>query len=129
MSDGDSDQQLVKLTGTGTFSLEVVGESNYQDSIEGICGGRSLKGVKLIVDAILFHHDNNEYDPMAIAVTIKGELVGYLSKEIARQYRRSMEEAGFAGLPAVCRAKIVGGWDKGDGDVGHFGVRLDLPIE
>lgn len=123
----DGEQQLVKLHGPGTFSLEAVGESNYQESLENICGGRNKDGHKLIVDAILFHHDNNEYDALAIAVTIKGELVGYLSRENARQYRESLKDSGFAGLPAVCRAKITGGWDRGDGEIGHFGVRLDLP--
>lgn len=121
-------QQLVKLTGTGDFSLDVVGESFYQDALESVCGGRTEDGVDCTVDAILFHQDNNPHDNMAIAVTIKGAPVGHLSRENARQYRQRLKEAGFAGYPAVCKAKIIGGWDRGGNDRGHFGVKLDLPI-
>lgn len=121
-------QQLVKLTGTGDFLLNVVGESFYQDTLENICGGRTEDGENLIVDAILFHQDSNPHDDMAIAVTIKGDLVGHLSRENARQYRQKLMEAGFAGHPAVCKAKVIGGWDRGGNDRGHFGVKLDLPI-
>jgi hypothetical protein len=121
------EQQHVKLRGPGTFSLEVVGESHYQEALEEICGGRTEDGENLIIDAILIHQNNNQHDAMAVAVAIKGELVGYLSRENARQYRQSLKDSGFAGYPAVCRAKITGGWDRGDGNVGHFGVRLDLP--
>jgi hypothetical protein len=28
--------------------------------------------------------------------------------------------------PVMCDAKIVGGWDRGDGDEGHYGVTLSL---
>jgi hypothetical protein len=27
------------------------------------------------------------------------------------------------------RARFAHGWDRGDDDVGHFGVKLDLPME
>jgi hypothetical protein len=26
----------------------------------------------------------------------------------------------------ACSATITGGWDRGDGDTGHFGITLDL---
>lgn len=129
MKESKNDQRIVVLKGPGTFSLNAVGEANYQNALESICGGRTKDGHKLIVDAILFHQDNNQYDAKAVAVTIQGEIVGYLSRQNARQYRESLKSAGFAGLPATCRAKITGGWDRGDGNKGHFGVRLDLPIE
>lgn len=125
---GEEQQFHVNLRGPGTFSLEVVGESHYQEALEEICGGHTEDGENKIVDAILIHHDNNPHDNMAIAVTIKGHPIGHLSRENARLYRQRLREAGFAGYPAVCRAKITGGWDRGDGDKGHFGVRLDLPV-
>jgi hypothetical protein len=27
-----------------------------------------------------------------------------------------------------CKAKIVGGWDRGEGDRGYFGVKLSLAL-
>lgn len=46
----------------------------------------------------------------------------------AREYRLKLKEAGYAGIPATYSAKIVGGWDRGGEDKGHFGVKLDLPV-
>jgi hypothetical protein len=60
-------------------------------------------------------------------VEIDGHIVGHLSRENARQYRNKLKEAGHPRITASCRAIIVGGWDRGGSDRGHFGVRLDLP--
>lgn len=81
------------------------------------------------VDAILLYQDNNPHDNKAIAAAIAGEVVGYLDRKLARQFRKWMAEAGAAGTPAVCKALIVGGWYRGDGDERHYGVRLILPVE
>jgi hypothetical protein len=70
---------------------------------------------------------HNPYDSKAIRVDIQGNTVGYLSRENARQYRKRLEKAGHKGMTATCFAMVVGGWDRGSGDKGHFGVRLDLP--
>lgn len=53
--------------------------------------------------------------------------VGYLSRKNAREYRKRLKKAGYQGITATCFAIIVGGWDRGGGDRGHFGVKLDLP--
>jgi hypothetical protein len=110
------------------FIVKVVGESNYQDALEQICGGRSEDGANLTIKARLIHEDSNPYDNQAIRIDIKRRTVGYLDRKSARLYRKRLEEAGHAGRTAKCTALIVGGWDRGGGDRGHFGVRLDLPI-
>lgn len=69
------------------------------------------------------------YDNKAIRVDIQGETVGYLSRELARNFRERMKEAGHPGLTARCSAIIVGGWDRGGGDIGYFGVKIDLPTD
>ena len=69
--------------------------------------------------------DNNRYDKKAVRVDIEGETVGYLSKENARKFRRKFS---FKGKVFECDAIIIGGWDRGGGDTGHYGVRLDLEI-
>ena len=118
---------IAKLPGPGTFSTDIVGESNYQSALEAICRGRTDESQEKIVEAVLVHEDNNPYDDKAIRVDIQGKTVGYLSRENARQYRERLEEADYKGTTATCSAKIVGGWDRGPEDKGHFGVKLDLP--
>lgn len=121
--------QQLRLNGTGDFSLEIVGESHYQAALERLCGGRTENGHQLAVEAILYHEDNNQYDDNAVRVEIKGVIVGYLDREAARSFRARLADAGYAGFTLACPAMIVGGWDKGEGDQGYFGVKLDVPTE
>lgn len=120
---------IANLPGPGTYSLDVVGESYYQVALESICGGRSNSYEERIVEAILIHEDDNPYDNQAISINIHGKKVGHLSRSDARKYRKEMERAGYPGITATCSAMIVGGWDRGGGDQGHFGVKLDLPTD
>jgi len=117
---------FVNLPGLGTYTLDVVGESHYQDALNEICGGKSEDGYHDIVQAFLIYEDDNAYDDQAIRVEIQGKVVGYLTRAVARNYRRQMKGAAYENLPGVCSAKIVGGWDRGDGDAGSYGVKLDL---
>jgi hypothetical protein len=124
-----STQLIANLPGPGTYSIEVVGESHYQEALEKICGIRTEEGANLTVEATLIHENDNPYDNKAIRIDIAGRTVGYLSRQNARQYRAKLREAGHPGITATCSAKIVGGWDRGQEDRGYFGVRLDLPAE
>jgi hypothetical protein len=117
------------LRGPGTYSFEIVGESHYQAALEKICGGKSEEGHRKIVQATLIHDDNNPYDNKAIRVEIDGMTVGHFSRQNAREYRERLKEAGHPGITATCSAMIVGGWDRGGNDKGHFGVKLDIPTE
>src|SRR4030042_2459327 len=121
------EEPIANLPGPGTYSLDIVGESNYQSSLEKMCGGQTEEGHEKIVQATLIHEDDNPYDNKAIRVDIDGMTVGYLSRENAREYRKRLKKAGYPGITATCSAIIVGGWDRGGGDRGHFGVKLDLP--
>jgi len=119
----------VSLTGRGRYGLGVVGASHYQLSLETLCGGRTLDGHTKPALATLTHEDDNPHDRQAVRVEIDGVKVGYLSRQAARSYRRALANAGHAGRVATCAALIVGGWDRGDDDRGHFGVRLDIPVD
>ena len=121
-------QQVAILGGNGSYELQVVGESHYQKALEKITGGKTKDGHEMEVEAMLIHDDKNPYDNQAVAVKINGELVGYLSRDLARQFRKQMAASGYQNKPALCKALIVGGWNRGGGDEGHFGVRLDLPL-
>ena len=121
-------QAKVQLTGPGAFEYKIVGEAKYQRALETICGGRTEEGIKKNVQAILIPESYNPQDKHAIRVSIQGHTVGYLSKVNAKTYRKKMKAAGFSAKPAACSAMIVGGWDYGRHDRGHFGVKLDLPV-
>jgi hypothetical protein len=120
---------IVDFSGPGTYRLDIVGESNYQSALEKICGGSTYEGQELIIEAVLVPEDDNPYDKNAIRVDMSGKTVGYLSREKARQYRKKLEQAGYSVITAKCSAMIIGGWDRGRGDKGHFGVKLDLQTE
>jgi hypothetical protein len=113
--------------GPGTFDVEVVGESYHQSELETICGGRTASGAHEYVTALLVLDDANPYDSQAVKVVVSGYQVGHLSREGARAYRRMLSNEGHPRAAANCAALIVGGWERSNGDRGHFGVRLDLP--
>ena len=128
-SRGHTSSETGRLRGPGEYRLPVVGESHYQRTLKKICGGRTQEGVEKYVDATLVLEDSNPYSNTAVRVDIQGEPVGHLSGDDARSYRKRLEEAGHPRLEGVCSAVIRGGWDRGGGDVGYFGVFLDLPID
>lgn len=115
--------------GPGTFSVDVVGESRFQDALTTICGGRTARGHRLRVEAFLVPQDNNPGDRHAVRVYIDRKTVGFLEGATARQFRRGLHKAGLNGngVAVRCNAIIVGGWDRGGEDQGFFGVKLDLP--
>jgi hypothetical protein len=96
-------------------------------------GGRTADGaVNADHTAILLPEPSNEHDPNAIRVILinaaEGNigLVGYLAREDALAYRPAIDQVASDGRLIACRASIVGGWDRGNGDRGSFGVRLSL---
>jgi|SRR5882724_3456539 len=105
------------------YSVEIAGESHYQDALEEICGGRDTASTHLTVTARLVREDDNPYDDQAVKVIIHGHHVGYLSRADAGRYR------ALPTAPAELPALIVGGWDRGDRGVGQYGVRLALRLD
>ena len=70
--------------------------------------------------------EGNPYDPNAVGVFIDSQLVGYVPRDVAPHIRTEMMRLSPDERPVTCDAKIVGGWDRGDGDEGHYGIRLSL---
>jgi hypothetical protein len=114
------------LNGNGSFSLDVIGESHYQRALEHVCGGRTEASQDRVVTAVLILEDDNPYDSQAVCVTIDEWTVGYLPRQKARVFRARLRREGIRGDEFECRANIRGGWDRGDGDRGFFGVWLDV---
>jgi hypothetical protein len=104
------------------FNAEVVGESQYQVNLSKLTGGRTRDGAEKLATAVLIFENDNSHDGNAVRVEIEGLVVGYLPREAARAWRESGRSDRF-----TCPALIRGGWDRGGGDTGNFGVRLALP--
>ncbi len=106
--------------------VAVVGESHYQAALEHLCGGREKHGARHECVALLMPEDTNQFDPDAVRVDIDGLAVGYLSRPAAKRYRPIANQMRSEGKIGAASAVIVGGWDRGPEDRGHFGVQLDM---
>lgn len=116
------------ITGPGHFDFEVVGESFYPQSFAQLCGPHCEDGYNLEFRAHLVLQDDNPHDKKAVKVLINGLQVGHLSRDDAREFRRAVRYGKLSEYERFeCAAVIRGGWNRGPGDRGDFGVRLDLP--
>lgn len=101
--------------------VEVVGESRRQPVLWGIVGNRKpVDDRRQRIEAFLIPERDNPYDAWAVGVFINGEQVGYLPKEISRDWQPSLGEGG------ACHGWIVGGFETDDGELASLGVLLDL---
>lgn len=115
------------VVGDSTFSADVVGESHYQGNIEHAAGGRNHDSAHVVTKAVLYLEDENPHDRNAVRVLIEGRTAGYLDRAAAKAWRRKLSAGGFPIGHYTVDALIVGGWDRGEDDQGHFGVKLDVP--
>jgi len=117
----------------GGQTIDVVGESHYQEALEQITGGKTEDSCDLEKWARLIREPGHPYDRNAVAVYIEGRKVGYLNRDDAQEYGITLDELyAEYNLRAVCRASIRGGWRRFDRDgvtvidEGHYGVKLAL---
>ena len=111
----------------GGASLEVVGESFYQENLWRLAGGRRNpeERVRVPVLAVLVPEADNPYDPNSVAVWVNGLQVGYLSRDNARRYRPGLLALQRKHGPLIAlRGVIVGGGMRADGP-GQLGVFLN----
>lgn len=98
----------------------------YQAARGEAAGVRTATGVNVGVLASLVPEPGNQHDKHAVRVVVGGQTVGYLSRLDARAYRLVIDKVAADGKVAYCNATIRGGWDRGNGDVGSYGIDLDL---
>lgn len=110
---------------SGSYPMEVVGESNYQSVLLDICGRYNREGHNLEIEAEISREPTNPYDANAVVVQLGGRKVGYLGKEQAQRVSAQMMDEGID--CARCQSKVVGGWRTNQHDQGYFGVKLGIP--
>lgn len=116
------------MTLQGTREQEIVGESHHQDELLELTGGRRrFGGVDVETVAELVPTPNNPYDPDAVEVRIESRVVGHIARDDLDWLRPIVDTCCDRHGVATCRARIRGGWDRGHGEVGSFGVVLLLP--
>lgn len=109
------------LAGRGDYDFEIVGEASYQENLARIAG-TSPDGVEHYCEAVLEHQPWNIHDANAVRVKISGLTVGYIRRREAPLVKKLLGHGGAA----HCSAVIVGGWNHGALDQGHYGVKLDV---
>jgi hypothetical protein len=110
----------------GGSRVDAVGEASYQHALERLVGGKCEDGWDEVVQARLVREPTNSHDPNAVKVEVDGIQVGYLGRADAIAYKAALLQVEKAKAVAVCEAHIVGGWSRGRGDEGFFGIWLDL---
>jgi len=109
----------------GLETLEVVGESHYQDHLWHLVGGFTTEHVRAPILALLIPEPSNPHDANAIKVVIDGGTVGYLSRDDALAYRPGLLQLIDRWHASIAlEGQIVGGGPRADG-TGMLGVFLD----
>lgn len=121
---GRAPMTMVQLR--GGREIRAVGEASYQASLDRICGGKTQEGVHLQVTAHLVREPSNPYDPNAVKVMVGEAHVGYLCRADAKAYKAALIALERNRQVGAVNALINGGWRRGNGDEGHYGVVLDL---
>ncbi|HKP99662.1 MAG TPA: HIRAN domain-containing protein [Actinomycetes bacterium] len=106
-------------------AVNAAGESHYQDALEAVAGGRTAFGVcSPLITAELVREPANPYDPNAVRVDADGHQLGYVVKEDAPRFHVVTDKLAAQDRPATCRARLTGGWDRGQLDRGTIGLQL-----
>lgn len=106
--------------------VDVVGESLRREAFDAYFGPRTEDGVRATVTVTLVHERTNAYDPNAVAVHLDGRMIGYIGRQGAAALAPVLDRIEAAGRVPYARASVRGGWDRGDGDEGEYGMTLDI---
>jgi hypothetical protein len=108
---------------TGRCTVECRGESQYQDALRKVIGGKPKEEVRVPKQAALIPEPDNKHDRNAVKVYIDGVHVAYLAAEEAEDYAEGFALCQSQKRGLACQAVIVGGGKKKP----SLGVWVDLP--
>jgi len=94
----------------GRDSLDVVGESFYQESLRNLVGPTAER-VHVAAEATLVPETDNQHDPNAVAVWIAGHQVGHLSREDAARFRPGLLALQRRTGSAIALPGVIAGGD------------------
>ncbi len=114
-----------RLKGNGKYSVQVVGESFYEDSYKAAFGNAIAEDPEdtVEVDVELALEDENPHDRNAVSVTYQGYKLGHLSRKMATEFRQALNRDGLSSY----RRFRVGAEVYLGGDEQQFSTSLDLP--
>lgn len=116
------------VTWRDEYEFNVVGTSHYQHILEKFADPRTEYSQEKEIMAFIQHEPTNPHDENACAVYIQYECVGYLPREDASKFISTLKRLNIPTDSTVAvKAMIVGGWLRANGDMGNFGLYLDLP--
>jgi hypothetical protein len=106
-------------------AVNAAGESHYEDALETVASGRTCFGVRIpLITAELVREPTNPYDPNAVRVEANGRQLGYVAKEDAPRFHAVIDKLAAQDRLTTCRARLTGGWDRGQLDRGSIGLQL-----
>lgn len=117
-------EAVIRLHGNGRYDFSLVGVSRYLSNLEKVYGTDHTDDAGKVVDAVLIR-ENNPKDRNAVRVEVQGQPVGYLPPDVARAYRRRLEEGAYLNARGVCKARITSRMYRSIG--ADYVIRLDLP--
>ena len=107
--------------------VDIVGESHYVDALKRAKQGAEKDGSKNVVTTVLVREPDNKFDKNAIQVCAvvneEMDLIGYLSRKRAMDYREVVDLWQIKGYCVRCKAALFGG----EGRKVNIGVWLALP--
>ncbi len=105
--------------------IDVVGERFYRAAMERIVGTPPLNmAVIQPVPVILKREPQNSADPLAVAVIIQDEVVGYLSAEDAAHFAPELDRVEAAGAVTLVQGSL---WCKSTDEGLMSNVRIKIP--
>ena len=111
----------------GDYVVDVVGESHYMNALKRAKESAEKDGDKSVVTTVLVREPDNKFDKNAIQVCAvvneEMDLIGYLSRKRAMDYREVVDLWQRKGYFVSCKAALFGG----EGRKVNIGVWLDLP--
>jgi hypothetical protein len=114
---------------TSDQKVRVVGTSRYQDAIWRIVGEPTRdrdSRAHWRGEAALEPEPENQHDRNAVRVTIGGETVGYLDRELAAELQPELVEMAEHGSTVVATAHAVGGFELREGGRASVGLALEM---
>jgi hypothetical protein len=118
-------EAAIRLHGNGRYDFGLVGVSRYLLNLEKIYGTDHADDEGKVVDAVLILDNNNAKDKNAVRVEVQGQTVGYLPPDLAKAYRRRLQEGAYLNARGICKARITSRMYRSIG--ADYVIRLDLP--